>query len=275
MPREWTASRAAVIDERIFDAERFNVAAVFSGMGAGIAWVGPAVWQVLKRRPWDWIGATVAATATAGIFVNALFMQASPHPAPILPGKARPVAESIGSAAAEQKRPSPGTRETNAVDASTTGRPRTQVISDIQRELARRGFFDGPIDGVYGARTDAAIREFEQAAGLKASAQPDEALLRTMTRSAVSAPTASGRRPATAARIAGPAKPAPPSRRVLAVQRALADFGYGQVKPSGVFSAETKSAIERFERERKLPVTGQISDRLVRELAAVTGRSLE
>ena len=26
-------------------------------------------------------------------------------------------------------------------------------------ELARRGFFDGPVDGLYGARTDAAIRE--------------------------------------------------------------------------------------------------------------------
>ena len=65
------------------------------------------------------------------------------------------------------------------------------------------------------------------------------------------------------------------SRRVLAVQRALTDFGYGQVKPTGVMSPETKSAIERFERERKLPVTGQISDRLARELAAITGRPIE
>ena len=34
-------------------------------------------------------------------------------------------------------------------------------------------------------------------------------------------------------------------------------------------------AIERFERERRLPITGQISDRFTRELAAVTGRPLE
>src|SRR5262249_6066434 len=70
-------------------------------------------------------------------------------------------------------------------------------------------------------------------------------------------------------------RPGAPSRRVLAVQRALTDFGYGQVKPTGVMSAETKSAIERFERERKLPVTGQISDRLTRELAGITGRPIE
>jgi hypothetical protein len=65
------------------------------------------------------------------------------------------------------------------------------------------------------------------------------------------------------------------SRRVLAVQRALGDFGYGPVKSTGVFSPETKAAIEKFERDRKLPVTGQISDRLMRELAAVTGRPIE
>ena len=62
---------------------------------------------------------------------------------------------------------------------------------------------------------------------------------------------------------------------MLAVQRALAEYGYGQLTPNGVLGAETKAAIERFERERKLPVTGQIRERLTRELAAVTGRPLE
>ena len=62
---------------------------------------------------------------------------------------------------------------------------------------------------------------------------------------------------------------------MLAVQRALADFGYGQIKPTGVEDADTRAAIEKFERSRQLPVTGTISDRLVRELAAMTGRPLE
>ena len=36
-----------------------------------------------------------------------------------------------------------------------------------------------------------------------------------------------------------------------------------------------RAAIERFERERKLPITGRFSDRLARELTALTGRPLE
>ena len=44
---------------------------------------------------------------------------------------------------------------------------------------------------------------------------------------------------------------------------------------SGTYDPETRAAIERFERERKLPVSGQVSDRLTRELSAMTGRPLE
>src|SRR5712691_4409136 len=65
------------------------------------------------------------------------------------------------------------------------------------------------------------------------------------------------------------------SRRVAAVQRALTEYGYGQLKPTGTVGSDTQAAIQKFERERKLPVTGQMSDRLVRELIAVTGRPIE
>ena len=65
-----------------------------------------------------------------------------------------------------------------------------------------------------------------------------------------------------------------PSNRTAAVQRALAEFGYGQIKPTGTLGPETRAAIEKFERERRLPVTGQISERLTRELSALKGGPL-
>jgi hypothetical protein len=65
------------------------------------------------------------------------------------------------------------------------------------------------------------------------------------------------------------------SRRVAAVQRALTDFGYGQLKPTGTVGSDTLAAIQKFERDRKLPITGQMSDRLVRELSAATGRAID
>ena len=126
---------------------------------------------------------------------------------------------------------------------------------------------------IYGAKTDAAIRDFEQAAGIRPGAEPNEALLQTVVRSAVRAKPPAGMASPRTDPIGDMISPAP--AKIVAVQRALGDFGYGQIKPSGVYDADTRAAIERFERERRLPITGQVSDRLIRELAAMTGRPLD
>src|SRR6185295_2998988 len=78
--------------------------------------------------------------------------------------------------------------------AAPTARLPGEIITDIQRELARRGFFDGTVDGLYGPKTDGAIRDFEHVAGLKPSAEPNEALLQAILRA-----------PAKAAKGAAPA----------------------------------------------------------------------
>jgi peptidoglycan hydrolase-like protein with peptidoglycan-binding domain len=62
---------------------------------------------------------------------------------------------------------------------------------------------------------------------------------------------------------------------VAAVQRALTEYGYGQLRATGTIGADTQAAIQKFERERKLPVTGQVSERLVRELAATIGHPID
>lgn len=58
---------------------------------------------------------------------------------------------------------------------------------------------------------------------------------------------------------------------VRLAQRALAKLGYGSLKPDGLMGAETRMALERFERERKLPATGQAAGRTLRTLAQAAG----
>jgi peptidoglycan hydrolase-like protein with peptidoglycan-binding domain len=65
------------------------------------------------------------------------------------------------------------------------------------------------------------------------------------------------------------------TRRIAAVQRALTEYGYGQLKPTGVIGTDTQAAIQKFEKDRKLPVTGQLSDRLIKDLVVLTGRPIE
>jgi Putative peptidoglycan binding domain len=63
--------------------------------------------------------------------------------------------------------------------------------------------------------------------------------------------------------------------RVMAVQRVLSEFGYGQIKASGILDQPTSAAIEKFESEHKLPVTGRLSVRLLNELSAMTSRTID
>jgi peptidoglycan hydrolase-like protein with peptidoglycan-binding domain len=251
---------------------------------------------VLETLGWsnrDVVGFAVVLAGTIIILVNTLFLQPGPHPAPMVKSSIaaitapNPVASPApaGKAnppAARRDEPAPQrveqTKSAQISAPAAAPRPSTAIVADIQRELARRGFYDGVVDGRYGPRTDASIRDFEQAAGLRPSTEPNEVLLRAIQRSPVRSRPGPQRPPAPIPQ----AKPdaiaeliSPPSKQVIAVQRALSEFGYGQINPTGIVDTETQSAIQRFERERKLPVTGQLSHRVVRELAAITGRPLE
>ena len=66
-----------------------------------------------------------------------------------------------------------------------------------------------------------------------------------------------------------------PSPRVAALQRALNDFGYGPLKATGTYGSDTIAAVKKFERDRKMPVTGQFSPRLLQELSTLTGKPIE
>ena len=144
----------------------------------------------IGRHPREFVGLILAALMTLAIFVNALFLQRGPHPAPIF-----------------------ASRHLIAPPPKATDRPPVAAAAGTPAGVSTH---DDPI-----------------------------------------------------ARLLAPAP------QVLAVQRALAEFGYGQIKPTGIVGPETKAAIEKFERDRHQPVTGEISDRLIRELSAVTGRRLE
>ena len=147
----------------------------------------PFLLFVLGWTPRDAVAFALGTVAVVAIVVNVLFMQLGSHPAPLwMPAKVEKATQSAAKPA--QVEPLP---RVDTVPAPVTPkhlvphalRTPKEIITDIQRELARRGYYDGRVDGLYGPRTDGAIRDFEQATGLQPSAQPDEALLQAITRS--------------------------------------------------------------------------------------------
>lgn len=63
--------------------------------------------------------------------------------------------------------------------------------------------------------------------------------------------------------------------KLVSAQKALVKLGYGPLKTDGLFGATTRGAIERFERDRNLPVTGSVAGRTARQLATLSGLPVE
>lgn len=63
--------------------------------------------------------------------------------------------------------------------------------------------------------------------------------------------------------------------RVASAQRALTRLGYGNLAADGALGPGTSAALRQFEQDRNLPVTGELSPRTIRALAAEAGIAIE
>ena len=211
--------------------------------------------RILLHSPKDMLAGALAVAAIGAILTNALFLQAGRHPSPM-----------FGSVVTL---PAP-------VVANPLPRPRPV-------ELALRPAEPAPPEA-----KPVEARSVEPRANDPKTADPMTNLVVKSTSppaAASSIATPPSKPPTLAAATPSHAIRPPASipassqsagaRRVASVQRALTEYGYGQLKSTGAVGADTQAAITKFERDRKLPVTGQMSDRLVRELTAMTGRPIE
>jgi peptidoglycan hydrolase-like protein with peptidoglycan-binding domain len=201
----------------------------------------------------------VAFAAMFLVFVNALGLQKASNAARISPQitqkSAAPAAPTSSPAIAPLPQPRPG-----------SGNGRTDLLRDVQQELTSRGYYDGAIDGAAGSRINQAIRDFELTQRLRVTGEASEILLGQI------------RKAGNKSDITGSIKPASPAAgnaKILSAQRLLARYGYGPIRMNGAADKETHDAIERFERDRNLPPTGEVSERLMRELAAYSGGTLD
>jgi len=199
--------------------------------------------RILLHSPKDMLAGALAVAAIGAILINALFLQAGRHPSPMF-----------------------GSVVTMPQPSAAVVLPRPRPVELAARSAEPSLFEPKPIE----------IRSAEpKASEPKASDPKTGDPMTSLVAKSTAAPVI-----ATPANVMRPPAPIPMAqnagaRRVAAVQRALTEYGYGQLKPTGAIGADTQAAITKFERDRKIPVTGQMSDRLVRELTAMIGHSID
>lgn len=205
------------------------------------------VMRVLLHSPKDTLAGLVAAAAISAIVANALFLQTGRHPAPMFGTVINLPAPSSLSLANPLPRPRPVGADTSPLEPKAT---EFRVEPKPAEKTPEK-----PVE------TTASTRSGDPMTNLVIKATTPTPAPSAVTVARPPAPI--------------PMQQSPAARRLAGVQRALSEYGYGNLKITGAMSGETQSAIQTFERQHKMPVTGQVSDRLLRELAAAIGHPVE
>lgn len=209
--------------------------------------------RALLHSPKDTLAGFVAFAAVCAIVGNALFLQTGRHPAPMFGTVINLPAPPSSAFSSPLPRPRPLGADSLPLE------PKPMEFRTAEPKAPERV-----------APEKATEKPAEQTASTARAADPLTNLVKATMAPPHSQSIVAMRPPAPI-----PAPQSPAVRRVAAVQRALAETGYGQLKVTGAMSGETQVAIQRFERGHNMPVTGQVSDRLLRELAAAIGHPVE
>ena len=156
----------------------------------------------------------------------------------------------------------------SAAAAPAMNDPSEALLVEIQRELAKRGYYKGDPDGKTGPRTTQAIRDFQFAQRVAIDGRPSEALLQSVLATKVTMKDEL----LDLVRKAG--QPETPKGPVVDIQRALNKAGYGPLEEDGHMGPSTKQALARFEADKKLPPRGEPKGPVLNLLASATGISL-
>lgn len=140
--------------------------------------------------------------------------------------------------------------------SSTTVYIPAYSVRNVQSALSQLGYAPGPIDGLMGSKTRAAIRAYQIDSGLPSSGEPSVALHEHLQKT-LAKQNGTAQQPTT---------PTPNATLISEVQGELRLRGYDIPSINGVLDTATVAAIKRYQSDASLTVDGKVSDTLLSQL---------
>ncbi len=233
---------------------------------------GTRVPAFISEAPALFGGAVISLGVMGAIFVNAMWFQPGQHPAPMFTPRTADVA--IAPVVATPVRTVAVKSAPEDVKAAPTQASK-EILREVQTALASRGYYEGKLDGVYGSRTQSAIETFQKDHSMPQDGQASVRLLTQVLMSASSSPSEVPVPKATvvAATESSEQVASAPDQvadgMVARIQAGLRKYGYDDVVVDGRMGQQTATAIQRFQLDFGMKITGEPSPIVLQKLEEV------
>lgn len=251
-------------------------------------------WKLMAKSPGNTVFAFAMCASITWAATNALYFQKNGHPAPlfnnlsvaseqnVVPIEFVPPQRSTNTAK-QISQPIPPAMPSNSF-GPVTGNPSAFFV---QSKLSELGYFKEKVDGYYGPKTAAAIREFEIKNGLTATGAISNGLVEALSIGRVAVPVPVSTPNADphsevdpllniAQRAVADTAIEPPeivaSELVAQIQAGLNSLGYDVGKIDGIQGEATSTAIRKFETFYNYDQTGEITHELLDMLKAANAK---
>ena len=132
-----------------------------------------------------------------------------------------------------------------------------QAQREVQRHLKELGVYSGAVDGIWGRDSQEALERFQQTRGLQVTSNLNQATLATMGIKPADLLSLGDQPGAMAGRdVSGRALNA---EAVRTIQGRLKQLGFYAGDADGIWGDSTQAALERFQRDRGLQVSGSLN----------------
>ena len=162
----------------------------------------------------------------------------------------------------ENTNPGPPIRGSRTAAYATPQTTDRYTAIQVQKALARKGYYNGAADGILGPQSREAIRHYQRSAGLTPTGSVNESLL-----SSLHIGSEAGVHQKRRDEDLYVSKSLKPKLSVpVQVQSALAQKGFYNGAVDGQIGPRSQEAIRRYQRSRGLRTTGLIDESLLRAL---------
>ncbi len=218
--------------------------------------------------------AALSVAVMGSICVNAIWYQPGKHPAPLFATRTLDNdASTRSNDLAKAKTPVKVRRvATQTLSEEQSG----ELLREVQTALSVRGYYGGKLDGLYGSRTKGAIEDFQNDHSLS---QDGKVSLRLLTQVLMSASSRPQEVPVPSAnqvvenvtkvktvKVSAASPIEAVDGLVARIQAGLRAYGYDDLIVDGQMGQQTATAIQRFQLDYGMKITGEPSDLVLNKL---------